>query len=380
MLFYRKLGENMKDNSAFSTVMGFAMLLVILTAAYAYFQIEYIPEICSSYETKHFSEVTDELIELSSKVKDSITNDEPSSISIRLGSNYPDIPFFSTPPGFTGMLRSYDAEVRIQNAVGIGEVSQVWDGSEVIWTGQSLKYTPDYLFSSGEIVWEYGIVAVGKINYVPVSGKIIEGKTIFISLLKANLSDSSNTRKEYTLSVYSGGGKGILIRDNGNPIKIILKTSLPRSFWEEHWSEVIDPSYVSSVAYNNGVVEITLRTGTTYRLIAGVVEVEESSGRAAQHYLYRLSPSNQTVPATLTVEVRDKFNNPVPDVDVTFRSSSVTFSDGVRTGNTLTVKSDYRGIASVVALDLSGSSGIAVASITREDGTPFEIAFTLWKG
>lgn len=370
----------MKDNSAFSTVMGFAMLLVILTAAYAYFQIEYIPEICSSYETKHFSEVTDELIELSSKVKDSITNDEPSSISIRLGSNYPDIPFFSTPPGFTGMLRSYDAEVRIQNAVGIGEVSQVWDGSEVIWTGQSLKYTPDYLFSSGEIVWEYGIVAVGKINYVPVSGKIIEGKTIFISLLKANLSDSSNTRKEYTLSVYSGGGKGILIRDNGNPIKIILKTSLPRSFWEEHWSEVIDPSYVSSVAYNNGVVEITLRTGTTYRLIAGVVEVEESSGRAAQHYLYRLSPSNQTVPATLTVEVRDKFNNPVPDVDVTFRSSSVTFSDGVRTGNTLTVKSDYRGIASVVALDLSGSSGIAVASITREDGTPFEIAFTLWKG
>jgi len=233
----------MKDNSAFSTVMGFAMLLVILTAAYAYFQIEYVPEICSSYETKHFSEVIDELIELSAKVKDSIANDESGSVSIELGSNYPDVPFFSTPPGFTGMLRSYDAEVRIQNAVGIGEVSQVWDGSEVIWTGQSLKYTPDYIFSSGEAVWEYGIVAVGKINYVPVDGKIIEGRTIFIPLLRANLSDSSNTRKEYTLSVYSGGGKGILIRDNGNPIKIILKTSLPRNFWEEHWDEVIDPSY-----------------------------------------------------------------------------------------------------------------------------------------
>ena len=109
---------------------------------------------------------------------------------------------------------------------------------------------------------------------------------------------------------------------------------MPRSFWEEHWSEVIDPSYISSVAYNNGVVEITLRTGTTYRLIAGVVEIK-SSGRAVQHYLYRLSPSNQTVPATLTVEVRDKFNNPVPDVNVTFRSSSVTFSDGAHTGNTL---------------------------------------------
>ena len=90
--------------------------------------------------------------------------------------------------------------------------------------------------------------------------------------------------------------------------------------------------------------------------------------------------SNQTIPATLIVEVRDKFNNPVPNVDVIFRSSSVTFSDGVRTGNTLTVKSDYRGIASVVAVDVSKGSGIAVASVTREDGTPFEIAFTLWKG
>ena len=225
----------------------------------------------------------------------------------------------------------------------------------------------------------HGIVAVGKINYVPVDGKIVEGKTIFIPLLRTNISDSSNARKEYTLSVYSGGGKGILIRDNGNPIKIILKTSLPRSFWEDHWSEVIDPSYVSSVAYSNGAVEITLRTGTTYRLIAGVVEIE-GSGRAVQHYLYRLSPSNQTIPATLVVEVRDKFNNPVPNVDVIFRSSSVTFSDGVRTGNTLTVKSDYRGIASVVAVDVSKGSGIAVASVTREDGTPFEIAFTLWKG
>lgn len=368
------------DNYAFSTVMGFAMLLVIITAAYAYFQIEYIPQICSSYETRHFSEVIDELVELSAKVKGGITNDEPNSVSIKLGGHYPDIPFFSTPPGFTGMLRSYDAEVRIQNAIGIGEVSQVWDGSEVTWTGQSLKYTPNYIFSAEEAVWEYGIVAVGKINYVPVDGKIIEGKTIFIPLLRANISDSSNARKEYTLSVYSGGGDGILIKDNGNPIKIILKTSLPRSFWEEHWSEVIDPSYVSSVAYNNGAVEITLRTGTTYRLIAGVVEIEGSSGRAVQHYLYRLSPSNQTTPATLVVEVRDKFNNPVPNVDVTFRSSSVTFSDGVRTGNTLTVKSDYRGIASVVALDVSKSSGIAVVSITREDGTPFETAFTLWKG
>ncbi len=145
----------LSDNSTFSTVMGFAMLLVILTAAYAYLQIEYIPEICSSHETKHFSEVIDELVELSAKVKGSITNDELSSVSIKLGGYYPDIPFFSTPPGFTGMLRSYDAEVRIQNAVGVeDEIAQVWGGSEVVWTGQSLKYTPNYIFSSGhKAVW-----------------------------------------------------------------------------------------------------------------------------------------------------------------------------------------------------------------------------------
>ena len=45
-------------------------------------------------KTKHFSD--SELLELSAKVKDNITNDEPSSISINLGSNYLDVPFFST--------------------------------------------------------------------------------------------------------------------------------------------------------------------------------------------------------------------------------------------------------------------------------------------
>jgi len=37
-------------------------------------------------------------------------------------------------------------------------------------------------------------------------------------------------------------------------------------------------------------------------------------------------------------------------------------------------------LSQFVALDLSGSSGLAVASITRDDGTLFEIAFILWEG
>lgn len=379
-----KLRTFILSESALSTIVAFSVLLVILTAAYAYFQVEYIPKICSSYESKHFDEVTSQFVALSAKIKEAITNDRPDSASIKLGGTYPDVPFLSTPRDFTGLVRSYGAEVRIQNAIGVeDDVKRVWDGSEVVWTGQSLKYTPGYFFTTGnDIVWEYGIVAVGKLNYVPISGKIIEGNTIFIPVLKANISDSSNIRMDYTLSVHSGGGRGILIKNDNSNIKIILKTSLPQKFWDEYWREVIDSPYVTSVVYNNGTVEITLAKGQTYRLVSGVVEIGTSSGRATQHYIYRLSPYNQTVPATLAVEVRDEYNNPVPNVNVTFSSLSgynVTFSDGVTTSNTLTVMTDYRGIATVVAVDTSTSPGLAKATITRPDGSTYEVVFALWK-
>lgn len=356
-----------------STIASFAIILMLLTAAYTYYQVEGVSSSCASYELKHFGEVTDDFILLASKIKNAILNNRAGSASIKLGSSYPEIPFFSTPSGFSGMLQSYYAEISIQNAVGIeDDVRTVWDGREIVWTGNSLKYIPSYVFyDAGEINVEYGVVAVGRGNkYVPVEGKIISDNRIFLPLLRVNVSESSSSRVDYILNTYSGGGREIVVTDNGNPIKITLKTSLSKDFWEG----CIDSPYISSINYSSGQVEITLSKGVLYKIVSGAVSLDP--GRAPRYYLYRLTPYAQTTPASLWVEVRDQYNNPVSGAYVTFRSNSTTLTDGTTSGTILTVRSDFRGVAAVVATDSPGSD-VVVASIVRPDGTPYEVAFTI---
>ncbi|RLI79788.1 hypothetical protein DRP05_02825 [Archaeoglobales archaeon] len=363
------------DDRAVSPVAGFAIILLTITAAYTYYQVMIIPGICSAYESKHFAQLEDDFILLTAKIKDAILEGKSTSVIVKLGARYPEIPFFSTPSEFSGTLQSYEAEVRIQNAVGLEEdIKTVWDGNEVVWTGSSLRYIPNYAFSDeGYVVYEYGVVAAGKNSYSSLEGEFINGRTIFIPLLKVEVSESSSSNAEYTFHVFSGGGMGISVTDNGNPIKIILKTSLPENFWREYLNG-LNSSYISDVSYSNGYVTITLSRGVIYRLFAGAVSLENE--RAEQHYLYRITSKVQTVPAELAVEVRDIFNNPVPCAEVTFRSNS-TLTDGENTAKTLTVKSDARGVAAVVAKDVTGSD-VVVASITRQDSTPYEVAFTVY--
>lgn len=123
-------------------------------------------------------------------------------------------------------------------------------------------------------------------------------------------------------------------------------------------------------------VVIELMRGVTYKLILGAAGFEDE--RAEHHYLYRLTARAVTTPATLAAEVRDTFNNPVPGVTVTFTSlnSSTTLTDGKNTGTSIKVNSNDFGVASVVAKSAGGVDTV-VASITRPDGSTYEVAFVI---
>ncbi len=361
------------DDRALSSLAGFAILLMVITAAYSYFQVYGVPQTCAAYEIKHFSKVVDELCDLTAKVEEVVRTGNGQSQAAELGGSYPEIPFFSTPPGFAGSLTSYDAEVRILNAIAIdSDVREVWDGvNNPVWKGASLLYEPVAIYGpSQQARWEYGVVAVGKLNFSAVSSfKIIDGKEIRVPLLRGNISESGASTT-LSLSPYSGGGRGIAITDNGNPITIELKTSLPLEFWKDYFNSLNSP-YVTSVNEFSGYVVITLSRGITYYLVGGAAALVPE--KAPQHYLYRLTP-NSTTPATLAVEVRDDFNNPVPGINVTFEviGGSVTLTDGANTGSALTVRSNCGGIAAVIA---SSGSGSVKASITRPDGSTFDVVF-----
>lgn len=359
-------------------LIGMAFVLIILSFLYISYQTYIIPKICENYEVKHFYKVQQEFVEFSKKVRTSISTGTNGEFYFSLGSTYPEIPFFTTLKGFSGTLVTYPAEIRIKNAIAVNdEIRDVWNGNEMIYEGVSLMYIPRTFYTQpSKILWEYGVVAVGKDKFFPiVPSKPIEGNTIFLPLLRGNLSYSGLSISG-DLFVYSGGGGYIEVTDNGNPITILLRSNLPLDFWDELLSSEpnvasIGTENISGVSY----IKIELVKGVNYKLILGAVSFEDE-GHAPPHYLYRISQKIVTTPATLKVEVRDVYNNPTSNVDVTFTSTngSTTLNSGQSSGTSVSVKSTELGIAGVVAESASGSDTV-VASLTREDGSTYEVAF-----
>ena len=365
----------LSDERAITPIAGFAIVLMLIASMYTYYQVFGVPEYCKGYEVRQFVETVREITALSGSLERVALEGTGSASTIELGGSYPEIPFFTTPKEYSGMLASYPAEIKILNAVATDpELQDVWSGAEVDWIGTSLLYSPSTAYyTPGDVRLEYGVVAIGKSDYSLAGGvKIVDGRTIFLGMFSGNYSDTG-AEAELHLYSYSGGGNGIGITDNGNPITIYLKTDLPLDFWQRYFE---GQSYVSLVSESGGYVVVTLVRGITYRLVSGIAGFEDA--RASQHYLYRLTSKAITTPATLAVEVRDSFNNPVPGINVTFTSqnSSTTLTDGKTTGTSLTVTSTKLGIASVVAKSSTGPD-VVVASITRPDGTTYQIAFVV---
>ena len=382
MLFYNHKAsfEKIKpiDERGVSIIVGAVLILLILVTIYTQYQIFGIPNMMKEYESRHFADVQADLINLVSSAKKAIADKKTESATVKIGSTYPTIPFFQTPSGFTGSLTVYESSVKILNARPVEDDVVI----ESTLTGKNIRYKPSYMFyDGGDAIIEYGVIAVGKREFYPLSGHIINGNTIYIPFFDGNLSESSNVAESYTLYPVSGGGRGVLIRDNGNPIKLCLATSLPASFWNR--------TIVNSNAYAvdndpdcNGVA-IVLPHGI-YKLITGKVSFTPS--KLEPSYLYRISPKQQTSPAELIVQVRDQFHNPLANSAVIFIpqnastqlcvvvnvSGSWTYSC---TSGQRTVYSNEEGYASVIAK--TSGVDIIVARVTRYDGSPYETAFLL---
>ncbi len=356
-----------------STLVSFALLLTILTAAYTYYQVFGVPKFCEQYEIRTFTRTLMDLQKVGATLRSIEISGRGRDVFIDLGGSYPTIPFFTTPTQFSGTIYTYPAEIRILNAVAVNpELRSIWNGDPVVWSGSSLAYEPStYYYKPGSIRIEYGVVAFGKNSFASLSGKIIEGKNINILMFNGNLS-YSGYGYDLPLYPYSGGGTGITITDNGKPIQIQLKTRLPLQFWRSYFSQ--NP-YVASVSREGDFVTVTLVKGVKYLLNVGIASFDGSKADAC--YLYRTSPKVLTPPSQISVEVRDIYSNPVSGKTVRFFSvnDKALLTNGTYTGYYVTAKSRM-GVASVVVKSTTGND-IVIAEIERKDGTTYDLSFVI---
>ena len=361
------------NKDGLSTVVGFSIVLMILIACYTTFQAVKIPQICSNIELEHFKELLESMVDFLSNLKKSCFTSSTTSIKIKLSKSYPIIPFFSTPSYFSCSVVSYNGEIRIKNAIATNnELRNVFDGKEIVWKCKNLKITPNYLFStSRDVIYEYGLVGAGKTGHVAFS-KLIKGNVINLYLLNDSIQVSSDFELEDVVYCISGGGK-ISITSNGLPIEIKFKSNLSL----ETWNESIDSKFIEELKQEGEYIVVKLAPKTVYLLSLCVFGFYKT--KISQHYLIRMSPKIQVAPCNLMVEVRDIFNNPVPNSLVVFKSlnKSCILCNGSFSGFEVSEKSNFWGIAGISVKSCKGQDTI-VASIKRKDGSSYEIAFLVF--
>jgi len=324
------------DNRGVSEVLGAILVFGILIAALGVYQAFVVPSVNEEAEFRHSVEVQQELVDLRSIINSVEATGSSQSKSIQLGAEYPSRVVAVNPPTPIGTLQTTgESQFSIDNAIAIdSDENDYWTGVQYSFDTSLLMYEPRYnlyrgaptTFIDNSVVYHTyesdTIVATGQ--------KIIQGNTITLGALggdrsfsdqEANIEINPISENKRTVPVRGFGGENITIE---------IPTQLPLEKWEGLLEDqlVENGGNVEAVEEEGDSIIIELRserddgTPVTYNLRMSKVGIGPGLEEPGEHYIVRVGGDEKAIEqnqaATLTAEVRDKFNNPVSGVDVTF--------------------------------------------------------------
>lgn len=322
-----------RDRRGQSVVVGTVVLFGFLILALSLYQVQVVPQENSDIEFDHSQQVEGEFLDLRNAVLSASRTGAGRSTSLKLGTRYPQRTFALNPPPASGQLSTTDPrELRIENATVEGDENVVayWnnrtatDGA-IAFDTRSLRYSPGYNeFRNGpDLVYEHSLVvaefesaALGRSGQTVVDS---DGR-IRLTALHGNVDDSGTERTSLDPDTLSQSRRSVTLNSTGtDPIVLELPTDVSteragdlESVWRDRLAE--DDANVEDVTVAGGTVRIELNGSESYRLELGKVGLgtgatatDESNG-----YLTRISTGDQAAVA----EVRDQFNNPVADANV----------------------------------------------------------------
>jgi hypothetical protein len=313
------------DRKGLSTVIGAVLVFMTLSSLYLIYQTTYIPKICKSYEDRHFHELLKEVLSFENAVLDVYHKNAPTTFCFKeLSGNYPVIPFFYTPNGFSGCIYTKPVSFTIENVEGVGSYSFFKPNGPLEYNVSTIFVYATYVYSQAPIVAiEHGIVALkaGE-KWVYVDGWIVKNDTIRLVEFAGAIQSQTDYSQPLLLYPASAGGTGVTVHGkDGKPIILKLKTNIDdESFWENYGDEIFLGARSVTYFPSNKTVVVTLESGKNYTLLVGIVT--GSTHKFEPNYIVNLTPRDQYGNlGVLSVKLYDKFGNPtVGSVDFTFDS------------------------------------------------------------
>ncbi|MFB6178155.1 MAG: hypothetical protein ABEI77_00340 [Halorientalis sp.] len=307
-----------------------------------------------SAELSHHQRVAAQLQELQGTIArvGSGNRRAPASVQIQLGTQYSSRSLLGGDHAATGRLRTIGiangtAHATVSNVRTPGETGDFLDGSRHYPTGM-LVYQPGYNYyhSAPTTVYENGILyqhwagnhtqptsqssgALGAVHSTVLNARpLVSGRTIRLVTLGGDLRRQSAGSTAVRVAPTSVSTRTVPIHNrDGHAITISLPTRLTRARWirllrnqtKSYGGHVVG-IHVRSVPdrpFDRAV--LTLEPGVTYRLSVAHVSLGNATATHAR-YLTPVRGANATVQEgrtrRVTLEVRDRYNNPVSGVRV----------------------------------------------------------------
>lgn len=367
------------DDRGQSVQVGAILLFGILIILLATFQATVIPEQNAAVEFDHSRAVQSDMQDLRNGLLRAGSGDAVPT-RVKLGTTYPNRLFFINPPPASGRLRTVGHEepamnVTIGNASGNVTVGSDYENAREYWATvpgagvyntSGIEYVPDYARYDGAPTTVYGNSVLfntfdNGANRTLTGQRLVQGNTIDLLALRGDLRATGVGTETVEVTTLSGQARTVTVESTAaNPLYVNVTSRLSAEVWNENLlggnagANDAGTVTISDDTYHR--ISIELDPGT-YRLRAGAVgvgavsDVERENATEAAYMVVTdgYEPVANGSNGTLTVEVRDRFNNPVTGATVNASADGqyLQLLEGDTPVNETTFRTDSEGRATI---------------------------------
>lgn len=372
------------DERGVSEVLGAVLVFGLVVALLSIVQIHAVPNANEEVEFEHNQKVQTDMSELQEAISLTAAQGRSQSPSIELGLSYPPRLLFYNPSPVYGQLRTNSsANVTLKNVDATEGVNLLYTGGSYNYTTRPIEYRAGYHRFTDEptIIREVGAFYRKYPDGARVQkNSFITGKQITLVTVNGSLQENSMSTTSVETVPLSAPARTVAVKNETQNIEITVPTQLDNSTWAEmlrpqyksNGGHIVEQSYTESSPYN--FLTITLERGVTYNLRMARVGVGTQLNEPGPAYLTAVSGDNESVVDNgvlkVTVEVRDRYNNPVAGKKVNLSivgSDNGTFLSNGEPKATVTTGADGRATVTYQPPNVLDTRHVDIRASSEED-------------
>jgi len=329
------------DDRGQSIQIGAVLLFGALIVALAGYQAFVVPQQNERVEFSHSQTVQNDLQDLRNALASMTGEASARSVSVQLGTRYPARVIAVNPGPPSGSLRTEGTRdpavaFEVVNANATGETGDFWTGTDVrrYRTGV-LVYQPNYnRYGGAPNTYVDNTVVANRFpsGTVTLTGQtFVDGNRVSLVALNGSLGRTRAGTTSVDVRPISVATTTVSVTnpDPSSPVTLRLPTKLDRETWLALLDDQLNGpnGHVASVDVVNAgsgsafdTLVVTLEAGENYTLELAKVGVGTRVTGTNQTYVTDVAGNGTTVPTdgrtSLTVAVRDRYDNPVSGVTV----------------------------------------------------------------